>query len=98
MSRFVWRELMVRDIGAAKELYAGLFGWSFEEVSTGKADYSIIRHRDRSIGGMVDLGVERHLEPHWKSYVSAEDVDGLVHIAKSEGGNVFVGPADIPRV
>jgi len=47
--RFVWHDLMTKDVAAAKRFYGGLFGWQFENTKRGDRPYVIAR-----LGAAVD--------------------------------------------
>lgn len=97
--RVVWRELMTRDVDAAKGFYGELLGWKYEAVDMGPAGtYTIIRAGEKQVGGMMAIAEGMPFPPHWMSYVSVEDVDAAAKTWQAGGGKVGFGPADIPNV
>ncbi|VEP16542.1 Glyoxalase family protein [Hyella patelloides LEGE 07179] len=97
---FSWCELMTSDIGAAKDFYQQLFGWTWKdrEMEGGKT-YITIKAGEQPVGGI--LSTENALSeeappPHWGMYVTVENVDQTLELAQSMGAKVFVPPTDIP--
>lgn len=94
LGRFVWRELLTRDVEAAKRFYGALFGWTFEDRAMGPDFvYTIVKTGDKQIGGLMHVdampGDTSAIPPHWGSLVSVENVDAAAQRAKDEGGQVL---------
>ena len=90
---FCWIDLGTVDPAAAKAFYGGLFGWDFDDLSTGeKGTYSICRLGGKAVAGLYDQAEE----DHWGSYVAASDVDGTTARARELGAEVLVEPFDAP--
>src|SRR5215510_8485289 len=41
--RFVWHDLLTKDVNAAKRFYGELFGWRFEDIRRGDRPYVLAR-------------------------------------------------------
>ncbi len=94
--RFVWHELMTRDLAASRRFYTELFGWSVEEMDMGMPEpYLVVKAGDAMVGGLVPAPGEG-VPPHWASYVSVDDVDAAAARAEKAGGTVLHPPTDIP--
>jgi uncharacterized protein len=94
-----WNELNTRDLAAAKEFYGSVFGWTFEDTDMGGETYTSIKLDDRAIGGAFDMSareVPEQVPPHWQVYFGVEDTDETIEEAKRRGGNVMIGPVDVP--
>ncbi len=105
-----WNELNTRDLEGAKSFYGAVFGWGFEENDMGEmGKYTTILHGDsrtgeilqvRSpVGGILNMnerGVPEQIPPHWLVYFAVEDTDATVEEAKQRGGDLMMGPVDIP--
>jgi predicted enzyme related to lactoylglutathione lyase len=90
-----WNELMTSDIEGAREFYKALFGWSLK-VSP---EYTEINVGSNGIGGMMQITPEMQGMPTaWTPYFCVADADATVEKIKSVGGQVFMGPQDIPNV
>lgn len=95
---FGWNELGTRDIGAAREFYGSVFGWSVEERDMGDAGtYYVWKEGDASRGGMLDLTgrAPDDVPPHWLVYFTVPDADAAIATATSNGGQVIVEPIDM---
>jgi predicted enzyme related to lactoylglutathione lyase len=89
--RFVWHDLVTRDLAAAKRFYGGMFGWTFEDAPGGKGKYVFIRQNGKAIGGIAEVKQATNVS-QWISHVSTEDVDGTAAKAAAAGGRVVVKP------
>jgi uncharacterized protein len=81
-----WNELHTPDPDKALEFYAGLFGWSSEEMDTGEGNpsYAVIRNGDRTNGGVMPA--QEGEPPNWVPYFVVESRDDAVAKAKELGG------------
>ena len=57
--KIIWHDLITHTPEASKRFYSELFGWEFEDLGldfgAGRTfNYTLIRHRGKLIGGMVD--------------------------------------------
>lgn len=97
--RVVWRELMTRDVDAAKSFYGELFGWTIEDQEMGDMLYPRVMVDGQPVAGFIAMGEEEgDHPPHWMSYVSVEDVDAAATTAEKAGGKIGVPPMDIPPI
>jgi len=95
-----WNELNTRDLAGAKSFYGAVFGWGFEENDMGEmGKYTTITLGGNPVGGILDMGereVPAEIPPHWLVYFAVEDTDATIEEAKQRGGNLMMGPVDIP--
>jgi len=90
-----WNELMTPDIETAREFYKNLFGWNVK-VSP---EYTEIDLGTTGIGGMMQITPEmKGMPTAWTPYFAVSDADATVEKIKSNGGQVFMGPHEIPNV
>ncbi|MFV1986508.1 MAG: VOC family protein [Gemmatimonadota bacterium] len=96
LGKFVWYDLVTKDVEGAKRFYGELFGWRFQRVEGGDA-VTIARVNGRGIASIVALDETRQtLEGAvWFSSVSVADVDEATRRAQ-RGGTVNVEPTDLP--
>lgn len=94
--RFVWRDLMTKDVSAARRFYGELFGWRFEDTERGDRPYVLARLDDGPVAGIVDIRSLAAADPQWLSFMSVADVDMSVELVKAEKGEVLVDPRDMP--
>jgi uncharacterized protein len=97
---FCWNELNTRDPAAAKEFYAAVFGWGFEDHDMGQmGTYTEWKLGGESIGGLMDMNSTQmppEVPAHWLTYFAVEDTDAALEKVKAGGGSVAFGPIDIP--
>jgi len=91
---FCWYELNTHDTEKAKDFYTKFLGWN----TGGSPDYTEWKQGDRSIGGMMKIMPEwGNVPPNWTAYIMVENADATAEKAKSLGGNVIMGPNEIPN-
>ena len=97
--RFVWYDLMTKDLEKSKAFYTGLFGWTIKTMDMGAmGNYDMLYAGEMGIGGMVALeGPETEEVPaHWMPYVETEDIDACLGRVNSGGGQTCVPVTQIP--
>jgi uncharacterized protein len=95
---FTWSELNTRDPESAKEFYAAVFGWSFDDQEfEGMGTYATIGAGDGTAGGIFDMRgrVPDEVPPNWLTYFAVDDADATVAKVGELGGGVNMGPVDI---
>ncbi len=95
---FTWSELNTRDPEAAKQFYAAVFGWSFNDQEfEGMGTYTTIGAGDGTAGGIFDMRgrVPDEVPPNWLVYFAVDDTDATVAKIGELGGGVNMGPVDI---
>ncbi len=97
---FCWYEIHTPDLQAAKKFYGDVFGWTFQEVPMEGFTYTMLHKDGVPFGGMMHMTGPQWegVPPHWMSYIAVDDVDKSAEKVKQLGGNVCVGPSDIPDV
>ncbi|MHC6222088.1 VOC family protein [Arthrobacter sp. MMS24-S77] len=88
-----WIDTEQPDVDAAAEFYAGLFGWSFEDVMPPGAPgrYLIAKLDGEDVGGMASA---QEGAAAWNTYVSVDDADAAAQRLVSVGATVLSAPAD----
>ena len=94
--RFVWRDLLTRDVSAAKRFYEELFGWRFEDTTRGDRPYVLARAGGTLVAGFVVVSSNADAAPQWLSYMAVADVDKTVAQVRADGGKVLVEPLTVP--
>ena len=94
-----WTDVVTTDQAAAKEFYAGLFGWEYDDQPAGDGViYSMAKLRGRSVAAISpqqESEAEQGIPPHWNVYVTVEDVDATTASAGGAGGQALAGPFDV---
>ncbi len=90
--KFVWFELRGTNIERAQEFYGQLFGWNAFPLPMPNGTYHAFGN-EQPIGGFTngDAGAQ------WRVYLSVEDVDATVAIAR-EAGATAEDPHEVPGV
>ncbi len=98
--RFVWHDLMTRDIDKARAFYPELLGWSVTDMDMGPmGKYPLFKNGETGMGGAVSLADAPEAIPsHWINYISVHDVDATCIKATEIGGKVCHPAFDIPEV
>src|SRR5262245_31754872 len=76
--RFVWYDLMSKDVSAAKRFYSSLFGWRFEDTRRGDRPYALARLGNDPVAGIVDVSSIPEAGAQWLSFMEVADVDKTV--------------------
>jgi predicted enzyme related to lactoylglutathione lyase len=90
-----WHELITNDVEAATRFYTELVGLELETADMGDFQYQMLKKDGRTHAGFINQEQEG-VPSHWYPYPGVADVDEAVETAKSEGAQVYMGPADVP--
>ncbi len=93
-----WRELYGTDPKTGFSFYADLFGWTADEAMDMGPEhgvYQLFSNQDGQVGGMMK---KPGMVPVacWTYYFQVDDVDAQVEPVKAGGGQVLMGPMDVP--
>lgn len=92
--KVIWVDLVTPDLAAAERFYGGLFGWAFDPIRTGAADYAVVMLDGRPIGGLFQRPIragERH-QPAWLTFIAVPDVDTARRTALAHGAKSLAPP------
>lgn len=96
---FSWNELMTSDVGAAKQFYGKLFGWSMEDMQTCDMGYTLAKADGKEAAGIMNIPPDfKQMPPSWSAYVTVDDVDKQAAKAEQLGGKIVLAAQDIPEV
>jgi predicted enzyme related to lactoylglutathione lyase len=90
--KFVWIDLISRDVDQAKHFYGELFGWTFRH----RHRYVSILHDGTPIAGMVAASNPEY-GSEWVGNLSVPNVDGAAAFVALRGGTVELEPVDAPE-
>jgi predicted enzyme related to lactoylglutathione lyase len=98
--KFIWHDLITDDLEQVKRFYGGLFGWSFRQTQRPNGgEYTLITQGQDLVGGIVELADPQGADySRWLGYLSVVNVDRAVDFNSEQGGNVVVGPVDLPGI
>ena len=93
-----WIDLMTADPDQAKRFYGELFGWEFQTGDQEKYGGYITASKDgKSVAGMMQKDDSMAGMPDvWSTYLRSEDAAATVKAAAEHGGQVYMGPMDVP--
>lgn len=100
-SDFIWYELMTTDADAAGNFYGDLLGWRFKHAGQPGMDYRLFSKAGTDVGGVMPLTSEMQengARPLWAGYIGVDDVDASAEAIAKAGGEIQMGPRDIPDV
>src|SRR5262245_5398841 len=93
---FCWFELGTNDQNAAKEVYAGLFGWQFDDSPLPPemgGVYTTLMNDGKKVGAMYRLGPQMEgVPPHWMLYVAVDSADEAAAKIAELGGATMCPP------
>lgn len=94
--RFVWHELMTRDVPGAKKFYARLVGWDPQPWAA-DPNYTVCLSEAGPSAGIFAITDDfpAEMPAHWANYIGTRDVDGTVAAAVRAGGSIVKEPQDI---
>jgi predicted enzyme related to lactoylglutathione lyase len=94
--RFVWHQLMTRDVPGAKNFYSKLVGWKTMPWPLDPA-YTVCHADVGPVAGIMEIPAEvpADVPPHWVQYIGTRDVDATADAAVRAGGSVMKPPSDM---
>ena len=90
--KFVWNDLLTKDLPAARAFYASMFGWTFREQTREGRPYLIAELEGKPVAGLLDVHDMKDANAQWVSFVSVPDVDAVAEQMRAAGGTVLVAP------
>jgi predicted enzyme related to lactoylglutathione lyase len=100
MNRFVWHELVVPNPADDATFYTQVTPWKTRPWEQ-SPDYTLLTNDGTPLGGVAHLTTDlaaRRVPPHWLPYVSVYDVDACARQVVTLGGQVRMGPEEVPNV
>lgn len=88
-----WNENFSRDYEAAKAFYQAVFGYEYEDVSSGDFKYATFKINGQYAGG---IGQSSQGSPNWGTYFGATDTDATLARVIGQGGSTIREPQDSP--
>ena len=93
-----WNEHMSHDFEAATSFYGAVFGYEFQDMSSGEMSYATFNLDGRPAGGIggYPAAVPAGTPGSWTVYFGTSDTDAAVAAATAAGGTLVHPPADTP--
>jgi uncharacterized protein len=94
--RFVWHQLMTRDVAGAKKFYSKLVGWKALPWPLDPA-YTVCHSDAGPVAGIMEItpDLPSEVPSHWVQYIGTRDVDGTAEAAVRAGGSIVKAPSDM---
>jgi predicted enzyme related to lactoylglutathione lyase len=99
--RFLWQELLTRDVEAATRFYTKLLPWSARPFAPGAVYHLFVDAGGAPQAGMVHLPEDKRgngIDYRWQVHIGANDVDATVARATALGARVVMPAQDMPNV
>lgn len=94
-----WADVMVDDLGRAKDFYGALLGWTFEDLPAEAGGYVMARKDGRVVAGAMAKNPDDPGQvDSWTVYLATDDVDDAAARARTAGGVFFLEPTDILQI
>ena len=88
MPEIVHFELATTDTGAAKDFYASVFGWSYQDVPMPNGmTYTMVSGSDGPFGGMLENPMPASA-PAWVGYIGVKSLSATIDKVVKAGGQV----------
>jgi predicted enzyme related to lactoylglutathione lyase len=94
-----WRELATTDREGATAFYQALFGWERQNANDMGEPVGVYQEFGRPglpLGGIYTKPPDMPFPPSWLMYVKVLDLDASLAAVTSGGGQVLMGPMEIP--
>ncbi|HEX5008118.1 MAG TPA: VOC family protein [Hyphomonadaceae bacterium] len=94
--RFVWHQLMTRDVPGSRNFYSGLMGWKAQPWPLDPA-YIVCHAADVPVAGITEMPAKlpADVPSHWVQYIGTRDVDNTADAAVRAGGSILKAPSDM---
>jgi predicted enzyme related to lactoylglutathione lyase len=98
VGKIVWADLVTPDLAAAERFYGALFGWTFQPVHSGAAQYALASVGGRPVGGLFQKAIAtgEHKQPAWLTFVAVGDVDAAKGAALKQGAKIVSDTKNYP--
>jgi hypothetical protein len=99
--RFLWHELLTRDLEDAQTFYPRVMGWEVQSFDESPTPYWVFNAHGQAVAGMMALpepALAEGAPSSWLSYVYVQGLDEICAKAKSLGGKVVVPAQEIATV
>jgi uncharacterized protein len=94
--KFVWHQLMTRDVPGAKKFYSKLVGWKMQPWPP-DPNYTVCVADVGPTAGIMSIPADMPADvpAHWLQYIGTRDVDATAEAAVRAGGSVMKAPGDL---
>jgi hypothetical protein len=92
--KVIWADLVTPDLAAAKRFYAGLFGWTFQDLRIGNSDYAVATLGGHPVAGLFEKAIPpgEHHQPLWLTFIAVRNLPQARSEALSQGAKILAPP------
>ena len=90
--KIVFAELVTPDIASAKQFYAALFGWSFQDFEQSQGSFTQASLGGQVVAGMFQRPLPQGKRPGWISFIATSDLDKTDDLAVHNGAKLLLAP------
>ncbi len=97
VGKVIFVELVTPDLAAAKQFYAGLFGWSFSDSRPGTTGFAEASLDGRPVAALVQKKMrgDEKKQPAWLTFIAVRDVDAAQKTALLHGARLLSAAHDV---
>jgi predicted enzyme related to lactoylglutathione lyase len=94
--KVIWLDLVTPNLAAAEQFYGGLFGWTFQNVTTG---YALAMLEGRAVCGIYQRAIPagEHRQSNWLTFVAVANVETAQAAILQQGGKMVSPPHAYPQ-
>jgi len=88
-------EIPSDDVGSARQFFADVFGWTFDEMPMGEGTYTVYQTRQGGIGGGIMTpppGAPKQIV----NYILVNDIAPVLEQVRRAGGDVVTPTMEVP--
>ncbi len=96
--KVIWADLVTPDLAAAEHFYSELFGWTFQTIRAGDADYAVAMLDGRPVAGLFQRTIpagERR-QSSWLTFIAVRNVEAARRAALAGGAKAVSPPKTYP--
>ena len=101
LGRFIWCELLARDVAKATAFYPPVTGWTVMTMPTpgGGPAYTMFANGEAGVAGIQPYPPNvTESRAQWLPYIATDDADRTCREATAAGATVHKPPMDIPTI
>jgi predicted enzyme related to lactoylglutathione lyase len=90
-----WVDIVTHDLDESRRFYAGLFDWTFTDVTATGAPggYQIATIGGQDVAAIASAEADDEAAT-WRTYIAVDDADATAAAVEAAGGTVTVAPVD----
>jgi predicted enzyme related to lactoylglutathione lyase len=94
----IFAELVTPDLAAAKDFYAKLLGWTFQDYTQRDASFTLAMLDGQVVGGIYQRPLPEGRRPAWISFIATSDVAATDTLATQNGAKLLLSPRPLANL